>query len=515
MPAQEGNGDYPYPTVRVCASPNFISDGGVVYAFTGVALTSVGSANPATTGQYGISPAGAYIFNWGDEGAPVTITFVQNVPTSFVPNLTPVYDLTDLDFVVEQGNKDPVQVQRADPYSLPTVQRIECLSRANQYASTPVEARDQSQIELYGVRVGSTVQAHEICDEVIVGSIVAQTILQRSLYVRTHFSFKLSWEYCLLDPMDIVTITDVNLGLDQYPVRIVTIEEDENGLLSITAEELVLGVSTPAINPTSSNVSYQPNQSAAAPTINSPLIYEPPPTLTGNTAQVWFGASGGAGGLSSSNWGGAYVWASVDNSTYSQIGTVTSPLRQGLLTTGLLSATGWDAVDTLSVSLVESAGTLTGTSAASAQAGATLSLVDSEMLSYENALLTSAFSYNLTGLQRGFAGTTPSAHAAGASFARLDAAIVKYNLPPTWIGVPLYFKFQSFNAFGAGVQDLSTCTSYNYTPNGNGQIGPVTQALLIGTNLDFGNVTSGVSVADSWGSTTSAPIASVDLGNVG
>ena len=49
--------------------------------------------------------------------------------------------------------------------------------------------------------------------------------------------------------MDIVTITDANLGLSNYPVRIVTIEEDDNGLLAITAEELVTGVSTPAFYP--------------------------------------------------------------------------------------------------------------------------------------------------------------------------------------------------------------------------------------------------------------------------
>ena len=137
------------------------------------------------------------------------------VTVSYVPNLTPIYDLTDLDFVDEKGNKDPVQAARLDPFSLPTIQRVECLSRTNQYGATPVEARDQSQIELYGPRVGSTIQAHEICDEVNIGPIVAQTILQRLLYVRAHFTFKLSWEYGLLDPMDIVTISDANLGLIQ------------------------------------------------------------------------------------------------------------------------------------------------------------------------------------------------------------------------------------------------------------------------------------------------------------
>ncbi len=92
------------------------------------------------------------------------------------------------------------------------------------------EARDQSQIEIFGPRVGSTINATEVCDEIVIGPLMAQAILQRELYVRTKFTFKLSWEYCLLDPMDIVTLTDANLGPSNYPVRIISIEEDDKGL---------------------------------------------------------------------------------------------------------------------------------------------------------------------------------------------------------------------------------------------------------------------------------------------
>ena len=107
-------------TIPIRQSPfalrrNFVSDGGVIYTFTGVALTSVGSGNPAGKGEYGISPAGPTSSICGDQGAPVTITFTQNVPVSYVPNMTPVYNLTDLDFVDEKGNKDPVQVSRPIP----------------------------------------------------------------------------------------------------------------------------------------------------------------------------------------------------------------------------------------------------------------------------------------------------------------------------------------------------------------------------------------------------------------
>ena len=213
------------PALVTVAPPNqFVSDGGVVYAFTNIALEFVGAKEPSGAGQYGMFPSGTYVFGPLDQGKPVVITYTAGSAGSFTPNLTPVYALSDSDFVDEKGNKDPVQVERVDVFSLPTIQRLEVLSRGNQYSALPVEARDQSQIEIFGSRVGSTVQAHEICDEFVMGPAIAQTLLQRALYVRTKFTFKLSWEYCLLDPMDIVTITEANLGLSNYPVRIIEIE---------------------------------------------------------------------------------------------------------------------------------------------------------------------------------------------------------------------------------------------------------------------------------------------------
>ena len=417
--------------------------------------TFIGAAEPTVAGQYGMFPSGTYVFGQADQGKPVVITYTAGSAGNFTPNLTPAYALSDTDFVDEKGNKDPVQVERVDVFSLPTIQRVEVLSRGNQYSALPVEARDQSQIEIFGPRVGSTVQAHEICDEFVMGPAIAQTILQRALYVRTKFTFKLSWEYCLLDPMDIVTITDANLGLSNYPVRIIEIEEDDKGLLSFTCEELVTGVSNPAFNPNASAGGFQPNWGVPAVSINPPLIYEPPPSGTGGVAQIWVGASGINGG-GGSQWGGANVYISTDNVTYSQIAVITAPMRQGLLTASLPAAAGWDAVDTLAVDLAESTevgdSALTGTSQAAAQAGATLSLIDSELLAYEVATLTSGTAYNLTGLARGLSGSVAAGHSSGAQFFRIDGAIVKYNVPANFIGKTIYFKFQSFNVFGGGAR---------------------------------------------------------------
>ena len=282
--------------VTVGASSNFVADGGVVYTPSNTPLVFIGAATPTIAGTYGMATQGTYIFAPADEGKSVSVTYTYAPSTSYAPNLTPVYALTDLDFVAEQHGTDPVQAARADVFSLPTIQRIECSSRANQYSSTPVEARDQAQIEVFGARVGPAIQATEICDELRIGPLVAQTILQRQLYVRAQFHFKLSWEYCLLDPMDIVTITDANLGLSNSSVRIIEIEEDADGVLSITAEELVGGVSTPAFYPNASAGAAIPNWATPAAAVNAPLIYEPPSAITGGALQLWVGASGADAG---------------------------------------------------------------------------------------------------------------------------------------------------------------------------------------------------------------------------
>lgn len=512
-PVATSSGVTPPPTIVVCAASQFVSNGGVTYAFTGVPLTYIGSGTPTIAGQYAISPAGAYIFCGYDDSQVVSITFTYAVAASYVPDLTPIYDLTDVDYVDDKSNKDPVQVSRVDPFSLPTIQRVECLSRTNQYGATPVEARDQSQIELYGPRVGTTIQGHEICDEILIGPIVAQTILQRQLYVRAHFTLKLSWEYGLLDPMDVVTISDANLGLNAYPVRIVAIEEDDKGLLTITAEELTVGVSTPVLYPNSGPVAFLPNQGAAADPVNTPMIWEPPPALTGGTPQIWLGASGGAGGVADPNWGGAHVWISLDDVTYSQIATITQPLRQGFLTASLAAASGWDTTDTLSVNLSESAGALSGASQAAAKQGATRALVDGELLAYESATLTAANAYNLTGLQRGLYGTTGAAHASGARFARLDSAVISYVLPSNYLGQVLYFKLQSFNCFGSGVQSLATCAVFAYAPTGAGVAAPIAAQLASGMPADLGFVNLAPTLSDDFGTAgPGAATGALDLG---
>ena len=101
----------------------------------GTALTYIGAGTPSAAGTYGMSPDGTYLFAAGDENAGITISYQYSSAASFAPNVTPIYDLTDDDFKVE-NNEDPLQVTRSDPYQAYNVWRLEIAERDNAYNLT-------------------------------------------------------------------------------------------------------------------------------------------------------------------------------------------------------------------------------------------------------------------------------------------------------------------------------------------------------------------------------------------
>ncbi|HWG04861.1 MAG TPA: phage tail protein, partial [Beijerinckiaceae bacterium] len=438
VPPLPATGVPPSPSIIVATPSTFVADAGVTYAQTGAALAYIGAHAPADIGTYGIFPAGTYLFAPADEGKLVAIAYRYQVAATYAPSLTLLYDLGDDDIVGESG-EDPIKVTRSDPFQAYNVWRLEISARDNAYALVPIEVRDQDAIERYGLRVSTSVSAHEICDE-NVATLAGQLILQRALYIRNTFKFKLAWEFCLLDPMDLVTLDDANLGLSAYPVRITEVEEDEDGLLTVTAEEFVAGVGTAPVYASQGGMAYPVNRNAAVAPVNPPLIFEPPPALVGATPQIWAAVSGGMSGIADPNWGGANVWLSLDGTSYTQIGTVTAPTRQGVTSAALAAFSGAnpDVTHTLSVDLTESAGALDSTNAIGAANGATLAIVDREFIAYETATLTAANRYDLTTLYRGLYGSTAAAHSSAAPFARLDDATFKFDLPDSYVGVALF-----------------------------------------------------------------------------
>jgi hypothetical protein len=160
--------------------------------------------------------------------------------TSWAPDLTWQYSLGDsdfLDFGNDRDGSDPVLLSRADPATMTNWLTLEYMDAGNSYNPTVAPVWDQGLIDQFGQRSEAPIQAHEFTN--LTGATISgQLQLQRKAYIRNTYRFKLGWRYSLLEPMDIVLLSDTTLGLSGAAVRITQIDEDDNGELTVTAEEI-------------------------------------------------------------------------------------------------------------------------------------------------------------------------------------------------------------------------------------------------------------------------------------
>jgi hypothetical protein len=388
---------------------------------------------------------------------------------TYLPPTTSRFDHDDDDFQPD-GDKDPVIATRSDPADAKNVVKFIIRDRANAYNDVPATYQDDNAIELFGRKESGTITLREIC-ETPMGAKVVALYAQRVLYGRNEYHYRIGPAGDLLEPMDYGVISDPELGTD-IGVYIEEIEEDEDDYLALVVRQFdgTLGAPPAAIGGGATTPATV-NSLAEPGAVNPPIIFEPPSALAGPTPQVWLAESGGDGTTADPDWGGCVVWVSTDNVTYQAVGQIDAPARMGKTTTALAAYGGAnpDTVHTVGVTLLESAGELISTSSADAAAGLTLCYLDGEYLSFETATLTGSNAYTLgTELYRGLYGSTAALHAIGSDFARLDENIFKFDLPLAYVGVPLWFKFQSFNIWGQALEDLAGVTAYTYTPTGAG-----------------------------------------------
>ena len=240
-------------------------------------------------------------------------------------------------------------------------------------------------------------------------------MLQRAVYIRNTYKFRLSWEYCLLDPMDLVTVTDSILGLSNAPIRITEIEEDENGFLQrhgggVSARRGDRDALPDAGGDEQSDQSQprSPIRSIRRSFSSRRRRWPAPPRRSGSRRPA------APGGVADPNWGGCNRLAVARRH-------VLQPDRHRRRAGAAGRAHG--------VACRPSAGTNPDTrryargrtwprAAAFCPARPrsmrssrnTLCIVDCELVSYATATLTSANQYALTSLYRGLYGTAVAAH---------------------------------------------------------------------------------------------------------
>ena len=597
-------------------------------------------------------------------------TAVTGNSVTWTPNLTPVYALGPDSIIPKSDGADPIQVDILDQAAAYNIQSVEFSDRTQQYNTNIAMAQDPANIALLGPLKNNVISLHEICDPKVAQAIV-QLILQRNLYVRNTYTFDVPWNYALLEQMDLVTVSDVGLGLVNYLIRIKQIDDNNDDVRTIIAEDMIVGTSHAPlyskqdVNPYTGNSSVSPGSvernlllwteslansyhtktnigpidnsggttdprgtnnatfvnctavnglhswsdavnvvagatytvqrcfkvgprknarlqygdvsgtnriqidvdvsagvivgfaavgsgvlvgtptlvslgsgwwqatltgyipsmtsglvtsiicddsfnftwtgsvsgngmyvwgSGIEPglianpyvttwgTIAGPMLINPPATLTNSDSQVWAAVSGG-----NPNWGGCNVLVSFDNVNYSQVGTITGPARYGNLRNALASHVDPDPSTTFQVDLGESYGSINPPTHADADSSNTLSMVGGELLAFGSSTLVSSYVYNLTYLRRGAVNSVIGAHVAGDPFVRLDTGVFHFPYLPVNIGQNVYVKFQSFNQYGGGLQDITTCATYSIIPIPTGSAAALsTDWAAVGTTFSSG-----------------------------
>lgn len=407
------------------------------------------------------------------------------------PNVTPLFDLDDDDFEQSKNEKeDPVIVSRKDIADIYNVVRLAFKDRTNAWNDNVSEAKDENSIDLYGIRVDNLGTAREFSLSQY-AAVSAQLRVQRNVAINRTFTFRFSWAYCILEPMDIITLTEPNIGLNRTPARIISIDEDERGILTVVAEIFPIGSAVAPLYPKQASTPATIYYTGVEPSpVNIPFIFEPTSAMLLAAGQsnptVSLGVSGGISDTADPNWGGAFVYLSLDNVTYQPFGTVSQASRMGVTTANFpaYSSANPDNTNTLSIDLAESNGALeTVTSVQAALALSLCGVINQsgiiELLSYTTATLTGANRYDLTGLYRGLYSTSGNQANSGAQFLRIDPTTFQQALPPQYIGQTLYIKLVSFNIVGQTFETLADATAYTFVPSGSGL--PVAYFPVAGT----------------------------------
>ncbi len=344
---------------------------------------------------------------------------------------------------------------------------------------------------------------------------LSRILAQRSSRIRRTFKFRLGIEHIRLEPLDLVSLKDSKLGLDDLVVRLLSIEEDGDDYFTCVAEEWPAGVGTAIGFTPEAAAGTSTNTNAAPGNAATPVLAQAAAKQAGEKQRLFVVTSGGA------DWGGCEVWVSWDNSTWSYVGDTRGGVH-GTLAAQLPSGSDPDLTNTLSLDLIASAGSLVSVSTAQRDALVTLSYVDGEWVSYATAANPSGFNWNVTSLRRGAWGSPIGVHAIGTKFARVTPETLCLQVDSSRVGQTLYLKLLSYNKWGRAKQKLADVSAHSvviavqpaWVSLGNVADEAVETRHVAQEGIDWSRISGGQANVDNlWPNPTSeiAPPAGADL----
>ncbi len=159
---------------------------------------------------------------------------------AYTPILAPVYDLDYEDFIQDNPDTPPIEENITDPADRPNSLVLEIENRGYAYQAFTCRWQDDHLVNKYGRLPASAVQGHDI-KRTAVGDFAVGVIGRRAAYISRTFKFRLPWRFSLLEPGDIVTLTDPHLSLTKFATRIRSLDADKDLVWSVVVEEFPAG----------------------------------------------------------------------------------------------------------------------------------------------------------------------------------------------------------------------------------------------------------------------------------
>ncbi|HEY1710291.1 MAG TPA: phage tail protein [Rhizomicrobium sp.] len=264
---------------------------------------------------------------------PLADAAISGNGVSFTPGLTPVYDLTSADFIVDDPADDPISIDTANLDDLYNYVQVQFQNREHQYNDETVPAFDQASIDEIGQRKQDPTDLPSIKDPTV-ARLVAQLLVQQTSSLARPFTFSLPWCFDLLEEMDVVTVSNEAQGLNRVLCRIQKIDEDgDSGKLTIQANEILVGTANAPVYPSQSANGTITDFEADPGGVAAPVLFIAPTAITNGAFQAWAAVSS-----TNPNWGGCQVWVSVSNADYKMIGTIAKGARFGTTVSDLPAA---------------------------------------------------------------------------------------------------------------------------------------------------------------------------------
>jgi hypothetical protein len=292
---------------------------------------------------------------------------VYNAPTASGP----IADLTDNDFATDKdGKRLPLKFTRKRRTDCDNVVALEIIDRSIDYSHNTISECDQKSVALFGPRKGGTLDATDLginnpsgsksllsIHSAEVAQAIGSILAKRGAAGVNEYEFTLNAEWYFLEAMDLVTITDERLGLNQVAVRLTSVKETSERTYECKADQFIYGLNHPDVKSTTATATGTLVSVNVDPgLVNAPIIFEPTREMLGTNL--------GLAVVVHRLWRRSELWRMYSvmsrwtvARSIPQSGNI-GPGTTGDLTADFAQGSDPDTTHTLSVDLTESLGTL-------------------------------------------------------------------------------------------------------------------------------------------------------------